>query len=123
MWTNFMWIKALFSTASDRYYVFSHFQNVKEGMLMLGSVKEVTDFEVTVSLPCGLQGFLSIKNICDSYTKLLSEQLDSADTEVGLWSVDSVRLAWRARYLGFLFIWYAESSGSLDSHTYSRILL
>uniref|UniRef100_A0AAX7TKR6 Protein RRP5 homolog n=1 Tax=Astatotilapia calliptera TaxID=8154 RepID=A0AAX7TKR6_ASTCA len=51
------------------------------GMLMLGCVKEVTDFEVTVSLPSGLQGFLSIKNICDSYTKLLSEQLDSADTE------------------------------------------
>lgn len=51
---------------------------------MLGCVKEVADFEVTVSLPCGLQGFLSIKNICDSYAKLLSEQLDSADTEVGL---------------------------------------
>lgn len=61
-------------------------QDVKEGMLMLGCVKEVTDFEVTVSLPSGLQGFLSIKNICDSYTKLLSEQLDSADTEVGLYS-------------------------------------
>lgn len=60
------------------------FQNVKEGMLMLGCVKEVADFEVTVGLPCGLQGFLSIKNICDSYAKLLSEQLDSADTEVGL---------------------------------------
>ncbi|XP_026215037.1 protein RRP5 homolog isoform X2 [Anabas testudineus] len=58
-----------------------HIKNVKEGMLMLGCVKEVTDFEVTVGLPCGLQGFLSINNISDSYTKLLSEQLDSADTE------------------------------------------
>ncbi|XP_017272432.1 protein RRP5 homolog [Kryptolebias marmoratus] len=59
-----------------------HLKNLKEGMLFLGCVKEVTDFEVTVSLPCGLQGFLSIKNICDSYTKLLSEQLDSeVDTE------------------------------------------
>ncbi|KAG7486709.1 RRP5-like isoform X1 [Solea senegalensis] len=58
-----------------------HAKNVKEGMLMLGCVKEVTDFEVTVSLPCGLQGFLSIKNVSDSYTKLLSEQLDSTDTE------------------------------------------
>uniref|UniRef100_A0A671UEH3 Protein RRP5 homolog n=1 Tax=Sparus aurata TaxID=8175 RepID=A0A671UEH3_SPAAU len=55
--------------------------NVKEGMLMLGCVKEVADFEVTVSLPCGLQGFLSIRNVCDAYAKLLSEQLDSADTE------------------------------------------
>ncbi|KAM4583938.1 protein RRP5 homolog [Odontesthes bonariensis] len=58
-----------------------HIKNVKEGMLILGCVKEVTDFEVTVSLPCGLQGYLSIRNICDSYTKLLSEQLESADTE------------------------------------------
>ncbi|XP_029924542.1 protein RRP5 homolog [Myripristis murdjan] len=58
-----------------------HIKNLKEGMLMLGCVKEITDFEVTVSLPCGMQGFLSIKNISDSYTKLLSEQLDAEDTE------------------------------------------
>ncbi|XP_034406694.1 protein RRP5 homolog isoform X2 [Cyclopterus lumpus] len=58
-----------------------HIKNLKEGILMLGCVKEVTDFEVTVGLPCGMQGYLSIMNICDSYTKLLSEQLDSADTE------------------------------------------
>ncbi|XP_040891171.1 protein RRP5 homolog isoform X2 [Toxotes jaculatrix] len=58
-----------------------HIKNVKEGMLMLGCVKEVADFEVIVGLPCGLQGYLSIKNISDSYAKLLSEQLDSADTE------------------------------------------
>uniref|UniRef100_UPI003AB019B0 protein RRP5 homolog isoform X1 n=1 Tax=Centroberyx gerrardi TaxID=166262 RepID=UPI003AB019B0 len=58
-----------------------HMKSLKEGMLMLGCVKEVTDFEVTVGLPCGMQGFLSIKNISDSYTKLLSEQLDADDTE------------------------------------------
>uniref|UniRef100_A0A3Q3F307 S1 motif domain-containing protein n=1 Tax=Labrus bergylta TaxID=56723 RepID=A0A3Q3F307_9LABR len=58
-----------------------HNKNVKEGMLMLGCVKDVTDFEVTVGLPCCLQGHLSIRNICDSYAKLLTEQLDSADTE------------------------------------------
>ncbi|XP_061888969.1 protein RRP5 homolog isoform X2 [Entelurus aequoreus] len=58
-----------------------HSKDVKEGMLMLGCVKDVSDFEVTVGLPGGLQGFLSIRNICDSYTKLLTEQLDSTDTE------------------------------------------
>uniref|UniRef100_A0A7N8XW34 Protein RRP5 homolog n=1 Tax=Mastacembelus armatus TaxID=205130 RepID=A0A7N8XW34_9TELE len=56
--------------------------NVKEGMLMLGCVKEVTDFEVMVGLPCGLQGFLSIRNISDSYTRLLSEQLGSETEEI-----------------------------------------
>ncbi|KAM9314482.1 protein RRP5 homolog [Pholidichthys leucotaenia] len=58
-----------------------HNKAVREGMLMLGCVKEVMDFQVTVGLPSGLQGFLSIKNICDSYNKLLMEQLDSAETE------------------------------------------
>ncbi|XP_041840076.1 protein RRP5 homolog [Melanotaenia boesemani] len=58
-----------------------HVKNVKEGMLFLGCVKDVAEFEVTVSLPCGLQGFLSIRNISDSYTKLLCEQLASDDTE------------------------------------------
>lgn len=62
-------------------------QNVREGMLLLGCVKDVADFEVTVSLPCGLQGFLSIRNISDSYTKMLSEQLDSDDMEVSLKSL------------------------------------
>nr|XP_057914269.1 protein RRP5 homolog isoform X2 [Doryrhamphus excisus] len=58
-----------------------HMKDLKEGMLMLGCVKDVSDFEVTVGLPCGMQGFLSIRNICDSYTKMLTEQLDSTDTK------------------------------------------
>lgn len=72
-------------------------QNVREGMLLLGCVKEVADFEVTVSLPCGLQGFLSIKNICDSYTKVLSEQLDSSDMEVSLQSLCCANI-WECRH-------------------------
>uniref|UniRef100_A0A667XVP7 Protein RRP5 homolog n=1 Tax=Myripristis murdjan TaxID=586833 RepID=A0A667XVP7_9TELE len=68
-------------TTFEFVFVCGSSQNLKEGMLMLGCVKEITDFEVTVSLPCGMQGFLSIKNISDSYTKLLSEQLDAEDTE------------------------------------------
>ena len=50
---------------------------------MLACVKEVADFDVVMSLPCGLQGFLQIKNISDAYTRLLSEQLRSQGTEVG----------------------------------------
>lgn len=80
-------------------YVFTLFilQNVREGMLLLGCVKEVADFEVTVSLPCGLQGFLSIKNICESYTKVLSKQLDSSDMEVSLQSLCRVNI-WQCRH-------------------------
>lgn len=77
---------------------------------MLGCVKEVTDFEVTVGLPCGLQGFLSIKNISDSYTKLLSEQLDSADTEVDMWS-DPLNILCTSRIFSDVFL----ISGSYSS--------
>lgn len=58
-----------------------HLKNLKEGMLILGCVKDVTDYDVTVCLPCGLQGYINIKSISDSYTKLLSEQLNTEDTE------------------------------------------
>ncbi|KAI1896821.1 hypothetical protein AGOR_G00098810 [Albula goreensis] len=54
-----------------------HFKSLKVGTLLLGCVKEVTDFEVTVSLPSGLIGYLPVANVSESYTKILSEQLDS----------------------------------------------
>ncbi|XP_069045275.1 protein RRP5 homolog isoform X2 [Lepisosteus oculatus] len=57
-----------------------HLRNVTVGTLLLGCVKEVNDFELVVSLPSGLTGFVQITNISDSYTKLLSEQLDSAQS-------------------------------------------
>ncbi|XP_026158937.1 protein RRP5 homolog isoform X2 [Mastacembelus armatus] len=72
----------LMLNASAKSVEILHIKNVKEGMLMLGCVKEVTDFEVMVGLPCGLQGFLSIRNISDSYTRLLSEQLGSETEEI-----------------------------------------
>ncbi|XP_055013980.1 protein RRP5 homolog isoform X2 [Boleophthalmus pectinirostris] len=72
---------ALMLNAAGNIVEILHVKNVKEGMLLLGCVKEVTDFEVTVSLTGGLQGFLSIKNISDSYTKLLTEHLNSDEVE------------------------------------------
>ncbi|CAL8330288.1 unnamed protein product [Lota lota] len=67
--------------APAKYLEILHLKNIKEGMLMLACVKEVADFDVVMSLPCGLQGFLQIRNICDAYTKLLSEQLSAQGTE------------------------------------------
>uniref|UniRef100_A0A4W5NMU7 Protein RRP5 homolog n=1 Tax=Hucho hucho TaxID=62062 RepID=A0A4W5NMU7_9TELE len=57
--------------------VFFYPQSLKVGTLLLGCVKEVADFEVTINLPSGLLGYLNISNISDSYTKILSDQLDS----------------------------------------------
>ncbi|XP_029596083.1 protein RRP5 homolog [Salmo trutta] len=56
-------------------------KSLKVGTLLLGCVKEVVDFEVTINLPSGLLGYLNISNISDSYTKILSDHLDSASSE------------------------------------------
>uniref|UniRef100_A0A8C7HW95 Protein RRP5 homolog n=1 Tax=Oncorhynchus kisutch TaxID=8019 RepID=A0A8C7HW95_ONCKI len=57
------------------------FESLKVGTLLLGCVKEVADLEVTINLPSGLLGYLNISNISDSYTKILSDHLDSASSE------------------------------------------
>uniref|UniRef100_A0A673FLS3 S1 motif domain-containing protein n=1 Tax=Sinocyclocheilus rhinocerous TaxID=307959 RepID=A0A673FLS3_9TELE len=57
-----------------------HLRNLKIGTLMLGCVKEVSDFEAVVGLPSGLVGYLPICNICDSYTNILKDNLDSEDS-------------------------------------------
>ncbi|XP_051472658.1 protein RRP5 homolog isoform X1 [Apus apus] len=48
---------------------------VCEGMLFLGCVKEVSDYELVVSLPNGLVGFVPVTQISDAYSKMLSKQV------------------------------------------------
>ncbi|XP_067297092.1 protein RRP5 homolog [Pseudorasbora parva] len=57
-----------------------HLRNLKIGTLMLGCVKEVSEFELVVALPSGLVGYLPIYNICDSYTNMLNKRLDSEES-------------------------------------------
>ncbi|XP_016326215.1 protein RRP5 homolog [Sinocyclocheilus anshuiensis] len=57
-----------------------HLRNLKIGTLMLGCVKEVSDFEAVVGFSSGLVGYLPICNICDSYTSILKDNLDSEDS-------------------------------------------
>ncbi|XP_065151454.2 protein RRP5 homolog [Paramisgurnus dabryanus] len=54
-----------------------HLRNLKVGTLLLGCVREVLDLEIVVGLPSGLVGYLPIHNICDTYTKILVDKLDS----------------------------------------------
>ncbi|XP_043108470.1 protein RRP5 homolog [Puntigrus tetrazona] len=46
---------------------------------MLGCVKQVTDFEAVVGFPSGLVGYLQICNICDAYSSILMDNLESED--------------------------------------------
>lgn len=57
-----------------------HLRNLKVGTLLLGCVREVSDLEAIVGLPSCLVGYLPICNICDSYTKILVDRLDSEDS-------------------------------------------
>uniref|UniRef100_A0A8V5FZP5 Protein RRP5 homolog n=1 Tax=Melopsittacus undulatus TaxID=13146 RepID=A0A8V5FZP5_MELUD len=50
-------------------------QALCEGMLLLGCIKEVSDYELVVSLPNGLSGFVPVTQISDAYSKLLSKQV------------------------------------------------
>ncbi|XP_063291098.1 protein RRP5 homolog [Pelobates fuscus] len=52
------------------------FKNLKVGMLLLGCVKEVKDFEMAISLPYGMTGYAHATHICEAYSKILSEQAE-----------------------------------------------
>lgn len=64
------------------------------GMLTLGMVKEVHDYELVVSLPNNLTGTVAITAISDTYTELLQKVADqSLDTEEV--SHDCIRSLWK----------------------------
>ena len=54
-------------------------QLAANGMLVLGCVAEVRDFELIVALPNGLRGSVAITDISNAYTSLL-QQLASDDS-------------------------------------------
>ncbi|XP_063056159.1 protein RRP5 homolog isoform X2 [Engraulis encrasicolus] len=56
-----------------------HMKDLKVGTMMLGCIKYVNDFEMVIGLPSGLTGFMPITNISDSYTKAISDKLNSGE--------------------------------------------
>lgn len=65
-----------------------------EGMLLLGCIKEVSDYELIVSLPNGLIGFVPVTQISDTYSKMLSKQVAQGELlEVRPWP-GAVICAW-----------------------------
>lgn len=64
-------------------------------MLLLGCVKEVSDYELVVSLPNGLSGFVPVTQICDAYSKMLSQEVAQGELlEVRPWETGAVVCAW-----------------------------
>lgn len=62
-----------------------HLQKLVPGVLMLGAVLEIHEYEVLVSLPFNMRGSVAITDISDHMTKLLeseAEKLDTGDEEV-----------------------------------------
>jgi len=74
------------------------------GMLVLGCVAEVHDFELVVALPNGLRGSVAITDISDAYTSQLQQLAGSdssaADDDVNrLLHFDSVASVFCSLYL------------------------
>ncbi|KAG8523597.1 Protein RRP5 [Galemys pyrenaicus] len=63
------------SVEQDNLFDVSGVISLCEGMRILGCVKEVNELELVISLPNGLQGFVQVTEICDTYTKKLNEQV------------------------------------------------
>ena len=60
-------------------------QKLVPGVLLLGAVLEVHEYEVLVSLPFNMRGSVAIADVSDHMTKLLqseAEKLDAGDSEV-----------------------------------------
>ncbi|NXC28467.1 RRP5 protein, partial [Campylorhamphus procurvoides] len=59
-------------------------------MLLLGCIKEVTDYELVISLPNGLSGFVPITQISDAYSTLLTKQVAQGELPEGLNSLSDM---------------------------------
>jgi rRNA biogenesis protein RRP5 len=50
-------------------------------MKLLGAIREVNEFEVIISLPNGLTGFVNIFDVNDKLTSMLVSQEDKDENE------------------------------------------
>ncbi|XP_065187378.1 protein RRP5 homolog isoform X2 [Sycon ciliatum] len=57
------------------------FKKLSVGMLMLGAVNEITDFELIVSLPHGLSGYVRPTDVSPQYTEALLRAAEAAEIE------------------------------------------
>lgn len=51
-----------------------------EDLLLLGVVKDIGELELTISLPSGIIGYVTVTNISNTFTKLL-EKVSEEETE------------------------------------------
>ncbi|NWU98980.1 RRP5 protein, partial [Upupa epops] len=59
-------------------------------MLLLGCIKEVSDYELAISLPNGLSGFVPVTQISDAYNKMLSKEVAQGEILEGLYSLSDM---------------------------------
>ncbi|XP_071827468.1 protein RRP5 homolog isoform X2 [Apostichopus japonicus] len=55
-------------------------KNLTEDLLLLGVVKDIGELELTISLPSGIIGYVTVTNISNTFTKLL-EKVSEEETE------------------------------------------
>ncbi|XP_053245269.1 protein RRP5 homolog isoform X1 [Podarcis raffonei] len=58
-----------------KHFEFLTVESLTAGVLLLGCVKESNQFELVISLPNGLTGFVQVTRISDAYNEMLNEQV------------------------------------------------
>ncbi|KAM9323788.1 LOW QUALITY PROTEIN: protein RRP5 homolog [Gastrophryne carolinensis] len=66
------------------------YKDLSVGMLFLGCITDVKDFELVVALPYGLTGYIQVTNICEAYTKMLNKQVTQDEPLEGLLPLPSL---------------------------------
>ncbi|XP_058043605.1 protein RRP5 homolog isoform X2 [Ahaetulla prasina] len=66
--------KAVSKTSAKDFELLSA-ESLTEGTLLLGCVKNSNQFDLVISLPNGLTGFVKITCLCDAYSELLNKQV------------------------------------------------
>ena len=56
-------------------------QKLVPGVLILGAVLEIHEYEVLVSLPFNMRGSVAIADVSDHMTKLVESEAERLDTE------------------------------------------
>lgn len=63
------------------FICFNIHQKLYVGMKVLGAIKEVNEYDMVISLPNGLSGFVHITHINEKITEKLKEELEAGETK------------------------------------------
>eukprot|EP01130_Rhizamoeba_saxonica_P018644 TRINITY_DN9400_c0_g1_i1.p1 TRINITY_DN9400_c0_g1~~TRINITY_DN9400_c0_g1_i1.p1 ORF type:complete len:1891 (-),score=497.58 TRINITY_DN9400_c0_g1_i1:96-5768(-) len=75
-------IDAIISTKAPKKAPLLTYKRISEGMLFLGSVEEINEYDLVISLPDNISGTVSIAEISDTLTDILIAESEGVEVDV-----------------------------------------